>query len=155
MTISSKFTFKTAQLKLYVYSYHHHTCNHVIHWAHFEQHLLDEPHFSTRLQISNTFSKNGSEHAPDLSLAGDITVFQQLHHAANALSILNNEVCLQVKLSPHQLQERETENVPAESIFIEATSRFLIYILSRLCNARNECNLNCNELKIYFCLIQL
>ena len=82
------------------------TCNHVVHGAHSEQHLLDEAHLSAGLQVSNTFPKDSSEHAPDLSLAGDVTVAQQLHHAADALCILDNEVGLQIKLTTHQLQNK-------------------------------------------------
>lgn len=82
------------------------TCNHVIHWAHFEQHLLDEAHLCARLQVSHTFPEDGGEHAPDFSLAGDITVLQQLHHAANTFCILNNKVCLQIKLTTYQLQNK-------------------------------------------------
>lgn len=85
-------------------SHHYHTCNHVIHRAHFEQHLLDEAHLGACLQVSNTFPKDGGKHAPDLSLAGDVAVLQQLHHAADAFCILDNEVCLQIKLTTHQLQ---------------------------------------------------
>lgn len=83
-----------------------HTCNHVVHRAHFEQHLLDEAHLSARLQVSNTLPKDGGEHAPDFSLAGDITVPQQLHHAADAFCILDDEVGLQIKLTTHQLQNK-------------------------------------------------
>lgn len=85
---------------------HYHTCYHVIHRAHYEQHLLDEAHLSACLQVSDTFSQDGGEHAPDFSLTCDVTVPQQLHHAADAFCILDNEVCLQVKLPSHQLQNR-------------------------------------------------
>lgn len=85
---------------------YYHTCNHVVHRAHFEQHLLDEAHLGARLQVSNTLSKDGGEHAVDLSLAGDVTVPQQLHHAADAFFILDDEVCLQIKLAAHQLQNK-------------------------------------------------
>lgn len=103
-------------------SHHHHTCNHVIHRAHFEQHLLDEAHLGACLQVSNTFSKDGGEHAPDFGLAGDVTVLQQLHHAADAFRILDNEVCLQIKLTTHQLQNkmRQIGNVRKDWIFMPA-----------------------------------
>lgn len=87
---------------------HHylHTCDDVVHWAHFEQHLLDEAHFGARLQVSNAFSEDGGEHAPDFGLAGHVTVLQELHHAADAFRVLDNEVSLQIKLAAHQLQIR-------------------------------------------------
>lgn len=104
-------------------SYRYRTCNHVIHWAHFQQHLLDKAHFSARLQISNTFSEDRGKHAPDFSLAGDVTVLQQLHQAADAFRILDNEVCLQIKLTTHQLQNkvRQKENVWRDWIFMPFT----------------------------------
>lgn len=104
-------------------SYRYRTCNHVIHWAHFQQHLLDKAHFSARLQISNTFSKDRGKHAPDFSLAGDVTVLQQLHQAADAFRILDNEVGLQIKLTTHQLQNkvRQKENVWRDWIFMPFT----------------------------------
>lgn len=79
---------------------------------------MDEAHLSACLQVSDTFSKDGSEHAPDFSLAGDVTVLQQLHHAADAFRILNNEVCLQIKLTTHQLQNEmgQTGNVRKDQI---------------------------------------
>lgn len=80
------------------------TCNNVIHWAPSLQHLLDEAHLSAHLQVPNTFSEDGGEHSPDFSLAGDVAVLQQLHHAADTPHILDNEVCLQIKLAPHQLK---------------------------------------------------
>lgn len=84
----------------------YHTCNHVLHRAHFEQHLLDEAHLSACLQVSNTFSQDGGEHAPDFSLTGDVAVPQQLHHAADAFCILDNEVCLHIKLTANQLRNK-------------------------------------------------
>lgn len=90
----------------YIYIYMYHTCNHVFHRAHFEQHLLDQAHLGACLQVSNTFPKDGGEHAPDFSLTGDIAVLQQLRHAADAFRILDDEVCLQIKLTAHQLQNK-------------------------------------------------
>ncbi|TNN87410.1 hypothetical protein EYF80_002611 [Liparis tanakae] len=51
-------------------------------------------------------TKDGGEHAPDFRLAGDVTVPQQLHHAADAFCILDDEVCLQVELATHQLHNK-------------------------------------------------
>lgn len=83
----------------------HLTCNHVVHSAHFEQHLLDEAHLGAGLQVAYALAQYGGEHAPDLSLACHFAVRQQLHHAADALRLLDDEVHLQVKLATHQLEE--------------------------------------------------
>lgn len=80
------------------------TCDHVVHGAHFEQHLLYESHLGAGLQVADAFSEDGGEHAPDFCLAGDVAVLQQLGQAADAFSILDDEVCLQIKLATHQLQ---------------------------------------------------
>lgn len=87
----------------------HITCNHIVHRAHFEQHLLDEADLGAGLQVAHTLAENGGEHAPDLSLACDLTVGQQLHHAADALRLLDDEVHFQVKFTSNQLQEGEGE----------------------------------------------
>lgn len=80
------------------------TCNNIIHWAPLLQHLLDEAHFGAHLQVSDTFSEDGSEHSPDFGLAGDVAVLQQFNHAADTSHILDNEVRFQIKLAPHQLK---------------------------------------------------
>lgn len=85
------------------------TCNHIVHRAHFEQHLLDEADLGAGLQVAHTLAEDGGEHAPDLSLACDLTVGQQLHHAADALRLLDDEVHFQVKFATNQLQEGEGE----------------------------------------------
>lgn len=81
------------------------TCNHVVHSAHLEQHLLDEANLGAGLQISHALAEDGGEHTPDLCLARHLAVGQQLHHAANALRLLDDEVHLQVKLAANQLGE--------------------------------------------------
>ena len=85
------------------------TCNHVVHSAHLEQHLLDEADLGAGLQVSHALAEDGGEHAPDLCLARHLAVGQQLHHAANALRLLDDEVHLQVKLAAHQLEEGKGE----------------------------------------------
>lgn len=85
------------------------TCNHIVHRAHFEQHLLDEANLGAGLQVADALAEDGGEHAPDLSLACDLTVGQQLHHAADALRLLDDEVHFQVKLATNQLEEEEEE----------------------------------------------
>lgn len=79
------------------------TCDHVVHGAHLEQHLLDEAHLGAGLQVADALAQDGGEHAPDLRLAGDIAVLQQLRHAADALRVLDDEVHLQIELAAHQL----------------------------------------------------
>lgn len=83
------------------------TCDHVVHGAHLEQHLLDEAHLGAGLQVAHALAEDGGEHAPDLRLARHLAVGQQLHHAADALRLLDDEVHLQVKLPAHQLEEGE------------------------------------------------
>lgn len=83
----------------------HLTCDHVVHSAHFEQHLLDEAHLCAGLQVAHALPQDGGEHAPDLRLARHFAVRQQLHHAADALRLLDDEVHLQVKFAAHQLEE--------------------------------------------------
>lgn len=92
---------------------------------------MDEAHLSACLQVSDTFSKDGGEHAPDFSLAGDVAVLQQLHHAADAFRILNNEVCLQIKLTTHQLQNKmgRTGNVGKDQIFMPFLLKFSCALL--------------------------
>lgn len=87
----------------------HNTCNHIVHRAHFEQHLLDEANLGAGLQVAHTLAEDGGEHAPDLSLACDLTVGQQLHHAADALCLLDDEVHFQVKFATNQLQKGKGE----------------------------------------------
>lgn len=79
------------------------TCNHVVHSAHLQQHLLDEANLGAGLQVAHTFAEYGCEHAPDLRLARHLAVGKQLHHAADALCLLDDEVHLQIKLAAHQL----------------------------------------------------
>lgn len=83
------------------------TCYHVVHSAHLEQHLLYEADFGAGLQVAHALAEDGGEHAPDLGLARHLAVGQQLHHAADALCLLDDEVHLQVKLATHQLEEGE------------------------------------------------
>lgn len=83
------------------------TCDHVVHLAHPGQHLMDEAHLSAGLQIANALAQDGSEHAPDFRLAAGVAVLQQSQHAADALGILDDEVCLQIKLAAHQLQREK------------------------------------------------
>lgn len=87
------------------YCYHTLTCNHVVHSAHLEQHLLNEADLGAGLQVAHALAEDGGEHAPDLGLARHFTVRQQLHHAADALRLLDDEVHLQVKLTTDQLEE--------------------------------------------------
>lgn len=82
------------------------TCDHIVHGAHLEQQPLNESDLGARLQVADALAQYRGEHAPDFCLAGDLTVFQKLQHADDALGILNDEVYLQVKLSSNQL-ERE------------------------------------------------
>lgn len=66
------------------------------------------------MQVAHTLAEDGGEHAPDLSLACDLTVGQQLHHAADALRLLDDEVHFQVKFATNQLQEGEGEEEAEE-----------------------------------------
>lgn len=70
------------------------TCYHAVSSGDSQQHQLDEAHFGAGLQVANTLLKDGSEDAPDLSLAGGLTLVQKLHHAHNAVRVLDNEVHL-------------------------------------------------------------
>lgn len=83
------------------------TCDHVVHRAHFGQHLMDEAHLGARLQVVDTLPQDGGEHAPDFRLAAGVAVLQQPQHTAEALGVLDDEVCLQIKLATHQLQEKD------------------------------------------------
>lgn len=94
--------------KFFLLSYtcsHPLTCNHVVHSAHLEQHLLNEADLGAGLQVAHALAEDGGEHAPDLGLARHFAVRQQLHHAADALRLLDDEVHLQVKLTTDQLEE--------------------------------------------------
>lgn len=83
------------------------TCDHIVHCAHLEQHLLNEADFGAGLQVTHALAEDSGEHAPDLSLARNLAVGQQLHHAANALRLLDDEVHFQVKLAANQLEDRQ------------------------------------------------
>lgn len=84
------------------------TCNHAVSCGYTLEHLLDEPHFSACLQVTNTFLEDGREDAPNLGLTVWLTLLQELHHTNDALRLLDDEVHLKVKLTTDQL-ERETE----------------------------------------------
>lgn len=79
------------------------TCNHAVSCGDALQHLLDEPHFGARLQVADALLEDGGEDAPDLRLTGGLALVQQLHHAPDALWLLDDEVHLQVKLASNQL----------------------------------------------------
>lgn len=80
------------------------TCNHAVSCGDAVQHLLDEPHFGARLQVADALLEDGGEDAPDFRLTGGLALVQQLHHAPDALWLLDDEVHLQVKLASNQLR---------------------------------------------------
>lgn len=87
------------------------TCNHAVSCGYAVQHLLDEPHVGARLQVADALLEDGGEDAPHLRLAGGLALVQQLHHAADALWFLDDEVHLQVKLASNQLRDNRRERV--------------------------------------------
>lgn len=84
----------------------HSTCDHAVRVRYTLEHLLDEPDVSARLQVADTLLEDGGEDAPHLGLTGGLTFVQQLHHAHDALRLLDDEVHLQVKLATDQLEGR-------------------------------------------------
>lgn len=82
------------------------TCNHVVSSVDPPEHLFHQPHFRAGLEVADAFLQDCREHAPNLSLAGDVTLVQQVHHAGDALSFLDDEVHFQVKLAPNELSEK-------------------------------------------------
>lgn len=52
------------------------TCNHVVSSVDPPEHLLHQPHLRAGLQVPYAFLQDGCEHAPNLSLAGHITLVQ-------------------------------------------------------------------------------
>lgn len=68
---------------------------------------MDEAHLGARLQVADALPQDGGEHAPDFRLAAGVAVLQQPQHTADALGVLDDEVCLQIKLATHQLQEKD------------------------------------------------
>lgn len=82
------------------------TCNHAVSGGYTQEHLLDEPDVGARLQVADALFEDGGEDAPDLSLTGGLALVQQLHHAHDALSFLDDEVHLQVKMAADQLRNR-------------------------------------------------
>lgn len=66
--------------------------------------MLNEADLCAGLQVAHALAEDGGEHAPDLGLARNLAVGQQLHHAANALRLLDDEVHLQVKMAADQLR---------------------------------------------------
>lgn len=86
------------------------TCNHAVSHRHTLEHQVDEPHFSARLQVTDTLLEDCRKDAPDFSLTVRLTLVQQLHHADNALWFLDDEVHLQVKLATNKLQEKHKKD---------------------------------------------
>ena len=81
------------------------TCDHAVCGGDTLEHLLDEPHIGARLQVADALLEDSSEDAPDLSLTGGLTLIQHLHHAQDAVRLLDDEVHLQVKLAADQLED--------------------------------------------------
>lgn len=61
------------------------------------------------MQVAHALAEDGGEHAPDLGLARNLAVGQQIHHAADALRLLDDEVHFQVKFTSNQLEGGEAE----------------------------------------------
>lgn len=78
---------------------------------------MDEAHLSARLQVADALPQDGGEHAPDFRLAAGVAVLQQPQHTADALGVLDDEVCLQIKLATHQLQEKDGADGKCEKRF--------------------------------------
>lgn len=91
------------------------TCNHAVSCSYAIQHLLDEPHFCARLQVADALLQDGGEYAPHLRLTSGLALVQQLHHAADALWFLDDEVHLQVKLASNQLRHNRRQRVQFQS----------------------------------------
>lgn len=93
---------------------------------------MDEAHLGARLQVADALAQDGCEHAPDFRLAAGVAVLQQSQHAADALGVLDDEVCLQIKLAAHQLQREDrgqVGNVREDWIFL-----FLCISFSPFCS---------------------
>lgn len=81
------------------------TCDHAVSGGYTLEHQLDQPHISARLQVADALLKDGCEDAPNFRLTRGLALVQQLHHAHDALGLLDDEVHLQVKLAANQLGE--------------------------------------------------